>query len=98
MTSAGWTAAVELVLPVDGAGLKIQAIDPVMQHDFIGHFDVALDQFGFRLFVAEAASSQLALVFSAVGGAFLGYFRLTLGHRCGHENLAAVTIGDDHPR
>src|SRR5262249_45231658 len=68
MASARWMPAVELPLPVNGACLQIQAIDPVMQHDFIRHLDIALDQFGFRFFLAKAAGPQLAFIISAVCG------------------------------
>jgi hypothetical protein len=81
--------AVELILPGDGAGLQIQAIDPVMQHDFIRHLDIALYQFCFRFFLAEAAGPQLAFIISAVCGSFLRRFRLAIRHRGCHEDLAA---------
>ena len=42
MTAAGRMAGVKLALPVDFAGIQIQRIEPIMQRDFVGEFEVAL--------------------------------------------------------
>jgi len=40
VTAAGRMAGIELALPVDFAGIQIQRIEPIVQRDFIGEFEV----------------------------------------------------------
>src|SRR5262249_26038022 len=95
MASAWRMPAVELLLPGYRTGLQIQAIEPVVQHDFIRHLDIALYQFGFSFFLAEAACPQLAFIISAVCDADLRSFRLAFRHCRRQEDLAS---GDDRRR
>ena len=77
------------MLPLDGTGLQIDAIEPVVQRDFISQLDIALDQLGFRLFFREAFALQLGVIVIAVGGADLRRLGLALGHGGRDEYLAA---------